>query len=128
MRPRAGAAPAEPGGEPEVANALAREALRQVGKDPQALVIWKRAINDPRLPAGDRSDLIEDLNDEGYDDEGAFTAADLRLILARLDLIEHEMPLAMDATNAWALTEAYQDLLGMLAKARTDLAARPTRR
>jgi hypothetical protein len=112
----------------EKANELAREALRLVGKDPEALVIWRRAINDPALPAGNRSDLIEDLNDEGYDGQGAFTEADLQLILARLDLIEREMPLAMDATNAWAFTEAYKDLLGMLAKARADVAAAKTAR
>ena len=111
------------GDEPLVANVLAREALRLVGVDPDALVIWRRAINDPRLPAGDRSDLIEDLNDEGYDEQDAFTQADLDLILARLRLIEQEMPFAMDDTNAWAFTEAYQDLLGMLVKARADVAA-----
>ena len=115
-------AAAEPG-EPIVANVLAREALRNVGKDPQALVIWLRAINDPAMPEGDRSDLIEDLNDEGYDDLGSYTEADLQLILARLELIEQQMPLAKDAVNAWAFTEAYQDLLGMLAKARADVAA-----
>jgi len=110
-------------GEPIVANVLAREALRNVGKDPQALVIWLRAINDPAMPEGDRSDLIEDLNDEGYDDLGSYTEADLQLILARLELIEQQMPLAKDAVNAWAFTEAYQDLLGMLGKARADVAA-----
>jgi hypothetical protein len=113
---------AEPG-EPIVANVLAREALRAVGKDPAALVIWLRAINDPAMPEGDRSDLIEDLNDEGYDDLGSYTEADLQLILARLELIEQQMPLAKDAVNAWAFTEAYQDLLGMLGKARADVAA-----
>ena len=116
------------GDEPLVANVLAREALRLVGKDPDALVIWRRAINDPRLQAGDRSDLIEDLNDEGYDEQDAFTQADLDLILARLRLIEQEMPFAMDDTNAWAFTEAYQDLLGMLVKARADVAAAKAKR
>jgi hypothetical protein len=112
------------GGEPRVANVLAREALRAVGKDPAALAVWLRAVNDPNLPSGERSDLIEDLNDEGYEGQGSFTEGDLQLILARLDLIEQQMPLAMDDVNAVAFTEAYKDLLAMLAKARADLAAR----
>ena len=90
--------------------------------------IWLRAITDPDLPSGDRSDLIEDLNDEGYEGQGTFSDADLQLILARLDLIERQLPLALDNVNAVAFTEAYKDLLGMLAKARREIAARNDKR
>jgi hypothetical protein len=100
--------------EPIVTVELARAALRSVGKDRGAEAIWKRAINDPGLPAGVRSDLIEDLNDEGYLDPDELKPEDLPLILARLRLIERQWPYAMDETNAAAFQEAYMDLLEML--------------
>jgi hypothetical protein len=114
-------APAESGAvlpEPIVAEPLARNALRLVGKDPAAEAIWERAINDPGLPANARSDLIEDLNDEGFPDHRDLTAADIPLILARLRLIERLSPLAMDDVNVAAFAEAYKDLLAMLARLR----------
>jgi hypothetical protein len=114
-------APAEAGAalpEPIVAEPLARNALKLVGKDPAAEAIWERAINDPGLPANARSDLIEDLNDEGLPDHRDLTAADIPLILARLRLIERLSPLAMDDVNVAAFAEAYKDLLAMLARLR----------
>jgi hypothetical protein len=106
--------------EPVIDEAMARAALRAVGKDPAAEAIWRRAINDPGLPRGVRSDLIEDLNDEGYADPDHLTQDDLPLILARLRLIEELSPLAMDEVNAAAFAEAYKDLLDMLARLRAS--------
>ncbi len=100
-------------GEPGVAVELAFRALRYVGADPEAEKTWRRAIDDPRTPASARSDLIEDLNDEGYTDNSHPTDADLQLILARLELIERLAPHAIDEVNAAAFEEAYKDLLNM---------------
>lgn len=100
-------------GEPAVTKELAFRALALVGVDPEAEKTWLRAIDDPNLPDGVRSDLIEDLNQEGYTDNSHPTKADLPLILARLELIERLAPLAKDEVNASAFEEAYKDLLEM---------------
>jgi len=92
---------------------LARVALSLVGKDAEAEVIWLAAINNPDLPANERKDLIEDLNEDGFADPRRPTADDLPLIESRLKLIEDLLPDAMDETNAAALLEAYKDLIGM---------------
>lgn len=93
--------------------ALARAALRLIGRDATAEKTWVRAINDSQMPADDRHDLIEDLADEGFPDSDRPTAADLPMILARLALIERLRPYAMDKINADAFDEAYKDLLEM---------------
>ncbi len=92
---------------------LAFRALWYVGVDPEAEKTWMKAINDPNMSPGVRSDLIEDLNDEGYTDNNNPTKEDLPLILARLELIERLAPYAMDQVNADAFEEAYKDLLNM---------------
>jgi hypothetical protein len=111
--PRDRGAPGDPSAEPAVSAELAFRALRYVGVDPEAERTWQRAIRDPDMPAGVRSDLIEDLNQEGYRDNGRPTAEDLPLILARLELIERLAPLESDPVNAAAFAEAYKDLLAM---------------
>jgi hypothetical protein len=65
------------------------------------------------MPARVRSDLIEDLNQEGYTDNSHPGKADLPLIRARLELIERLAPYARDTVNAAAFGEAYKDLLAM---------------
>ena len=107
--------PSGSGGTPRVNARLAFRALLYVGVDPEAEKTWMQAINDPNLPAGVRSDLIEDLNDEGYEDPSGnhLTKKDLPLILARLEIIERLAPYAMDKVNADAFEEAYKDLLNM---------------
>ncbi|MDQ3439240.1 MAG: hypothetical protein M3478_02685, partial [Planctomycetota bacterium] len=74
------------------------------------------AINSADISADDRSDLIEDLNEDGFADPKNLTRDDLPLILNRLDLIEREAPYAMDDVNAAAFAEAYKDLVNMYAK------------
>jgi hypothetical protein len=118
-RGRGAAAAAEPdvgGAEPLVPLPDARAALGALGSDPEAEEVWTRAINDPDMPANARKDLIEDLNEEGFDDPKHVTADDLPLILNRIELIERLAPAAADDVNADAFAEAYKDLLNMAAK------------
>lgn len=91
----------------------AREALIYAGADPKATEIWAVAINNPDLPANERKDLIEDLNEEGFADPKNLTAEDLPLILSRIELIEMMAPTAMDQVNADAFQEAHKDLVNM---------------
>ncbi|HTL30514.1 MAG TPA: hypothetical protein VL282_14885 [Tepidisphaeraceae bacterium] len=99
---------------------LARQALDLVGFDVYAEAVWVNAINDPSVSAHDRQDLIEDLNENGFDDPGHVTADDLPLIESRIALIEDLAPFAMDDVNAAAFAEAYKDLVNMHAKAMAD--------
>ena len=91
----------------------ARNALKEVGTNIEAESVWMAAISDPNMPAGQRKDLIEDLNEEGFADPKHLTAADLPRIENRLALIEELAPDAMDQTNADAFEEAYKDLTNM---------------
>src|SRR5882724_918872 len=92
---------------------IARDALALVGFDPEAELYWFAAINDLSLPANERQDLIEDLNEEGLPDPKHPTPEDLPLILNRLALIEAVGPDAADEVNADAFVEAYKDLLNL---------------
>lgn len=92
---------------------VAREALSLVGLDPEAEAYWLAAINDLSLPANERQDLIEDLNEEGLADPRHPTPDDLPLILNRIALIESIGPDAADEVNADAFIEAYKDLLNL---------------
>lgn len=103
--------------EPGIPEALARVALRFCGIDPAAEETWTRAINDPQLSEDARSNLIEDLNEDGFPDPSHMTRADIPLILERMRLIERLAPHAMDEVNAAAFREAYKDLVNMLAEA-----------
>ena len=78
--------------------------------DADAEAYWYGAINNPSLPANERQDLIEDLNEEGLSDPKRPTADDLPLIVSRLRIIEEVGPGAMDTVNADAFLEAYKDL------------------
>jgi hypothetical protein len=92
----------------------AREALKLVGADPGAEMYWVQAINNPNLSKNERKDLIEDLNDEGYENRKKPTEADVQLIRNRIKLIEELEPRAMDDVNAAAFKEVYKDLQKML--------------
>ncbi len=95
---------------PFIPHDLAREALNSVGADPDAEAVWVAAINDPGLTAHQRSDLIEDLNENGFADPRHVTLDELPLVLSRLDLIEQLAPDAMDEVNEAAFKEAHKDL------------------
>jgi len=100
---------------PEIQDPTARLALSFVGADPEAESYWVSAINDPNLPAEERKDLIEDLNEDGLSDPKHPGPQDVPLIVSRLRLIEELAPLAMDPVNAAAFGEAYKDLNNLLA-------------
>ena len=93
-----------------------------VGLDLDAELYWVASINDPTLPAAERQDLIEDLNEVGLSDPKHPTPDDLPLILSRLELIEELWPWAMDGVNDEAFDEAYKDLenLAELAQGRGE--------
>jgi hypothetical protein len=92
---------------------LARLALSFVGADPQANEFYQKAINDLNLPKGDRKNLIEDLNQDGFADKKNLNAGDLPLIENRIALIEQLAPAATDPINLAAFKEAYKDLINM---------------
>jgi hypothetical protein len=102
--------------EPLVPHDLAREALKSVGADAGAETVWITAINDPGLTSQQRSDLIEDLNEEGFADPKHVTPDELPLVLNRIELIEQLAPDAMDQTNLDAFEEAYKDLTNIAEK------------
>lgn len=109
---QSGRAPREPLHDP-----MAREALTWVGLEPSAEAYWHAAINDPNLPARERQDLIEDLNEDGLSDPRYPSPDDLPLILSRIELIQAVGPYAMDKVNADAFQEAYKDLVNLAAVA-----------
>jgi hypothetical protein len=89
-----------------------REALALIGHDPAADEVWIEVINDPSVSANARSNLIEDLNEDGLQYRN-LTQADLPVIQYRIQLIEDLRPYAMDKTNADAFDEAHKDLVNM---------------
>ena len=113
--------PAAPSGQdsrlddPAVKEKRGREALAMIGHSPEADQVWIQAINDPTLSASARSNLIEDLNEDGLSYRN-LTTADLPVIQYRIDLVEGLRPYAMDKTNADAFDEARKDLVNMEAR------------
>ena len=105
-------------GDPPTTDILAREMLSFVGMDPDATDYWVGAINDPGLPAGERKNLIEDLNEDGLPDPKYPTMEDLPLIMSRIRLIEQLVADAMDQDNLAAFAEAYKDLINLADLAR----------
>jgi hypothetical protein len=97
----------------EIQDPDARVALSLVGADPDAEEYWVAAINDASLPANERKDLIEDLNEDGLSDPKHPSPGDMRLIFNRLRLIQGLE--AMDQVNADALQEVNKDLKNLLA-------------
>lgn len=98
---------------PPIEDPDARAALSLVGTDPQAEEYWVSAINNPNLPAEERKDLIEDLNQDGLSDPQHPGPQDMPVILNRIKLIETLEPDSMDQVNADAFAEAYKDLVNL---------------
>lgn len=96
-----------------VQDPTARVALSYVGMDPEAEAYWIAAISDPNLPAEERKDLIEDLNEDGLANPHLATPGDLAVIASRIQLIEELAPLSIDQGNADAFAEAYKDLVNL---------------
>lgn len=95
---------------------LARLALNYVGVDAQANEFYQKTINDMTLTKGHRSNLIEDLNEDGLNFRN-LTPRDLPIIENRIALIEQLAPHAADAVNAAAFKEAHKDLVNMRERA-----------
>ena len=91
----------------------ARIALGMIGYDPDADGVWIQLINDPSLSENARSNLIEDLNEDGFADPDNPTVDELPMIEYRIALIDDHAPFAMDKTNADAFAEARKDLVNM---------------
>ena len=92
---------------------LARLALNYVGADSQANEFYQKAIGDMNLTPGQRRNLIEDLNQDGFTDLKNLGARDLPLIENRMALIEQLAPKETDPVNIEAFKEAYKDLVNM---------------
>jgi hypothetical protein len=84
--------------------------------DSDAEQYWLAAIYDTNLPANEREDLMEDLNETGFADPKNLTADDLPLIASRLALISAILP-NTDDFMAPHLLEAQKDLVKMSAQA-----------
>jgi len=97
---------------------MARVALSFVGKgDPYAEEYWIEAIFNPNLPDGkEREDLMEDLNEVGFDDPKHPGPDDIPVILRRMELILDVAPYGDDFMLEH-LGEAYKDLVNMYLKA-----------
>jgi hypothetical protein len=102
--------------DPLVPHDMARAALAGVGADPDAEQVWLAAINDRAMTPKQRSDLIEDLNEQGFDDPAHVRPDELPIVLNRLALIEEHAADAMDDVNAAAFAEAYKDLTNIADK------------
>ncbi len=99
--------------DPSKKEPLVRYALSFAGADEQATAFWHKAITDPALPFGQRRELIEDLNQDGFQNEKNPTARDAQLIAQRLALVDQlhneiDNPVLKDA---WR--EAGKDLQNM---------------
>lgn len=95
---------------------LVRLALAYVGADAQADAFYQAAVSDLSLTKSHRSNLIEDLNEDGFPDPKHLTLGDLPLIQNRIQLIEQVAPNHTDPVNVAAFKEAYKDLVNMRAK------------
>ena len=100
--------------DPRAKERRARVALGMIGYDPEADEVWIRLINDPSLSANARSNLIEDLNEDGFADPDNPTLDELPMIEYRIELIEDLQPYAMDKVNSDAFKEAHKDLVNMV--------------
>ncbi len=100
--------------DPRAKERRARVALSMIGYDPDADEVWIELINDPSLSANARSNLIEDLNEDGFADPDNPTLDELPMIEYRIELIEDLLPYAMDKVNEDAFKEARKDLVNMV--------------
>ncbi len=96
---------------------LARLALNFAGADAQADALYKIAIKDPSLTPDSRRELIEDLNQDGFDNLKNFSERDVQLIKNRLTLINNYRQDTDPKIITDAFNEAKKDLENMLAKA-----------
>ena len=104
--------------DPRAKERRARIALGMIGYDAEADEVWIQLINDPGLSENARSNLIEDLNEDGFADPDNPTLDELPMIEYRIELIEDLLPYAMDEVNSDAFKEARKDLVNMVERLR----------
>ena len=104
--------------DPRAKEQRARVALGMIGYDTEADEVWIQLINDPSLSENARSNLIEDLNEDGFADPDNPTLDELPMIEYRLELIEDLLPYAIDTVNSDAFKEARKDLVNMVDRLR----------
>ena len=95
---------------------LGRFALNYAGLNPQADELWRTSIFDKSISLEDRRDLIEDLNDDGFENRRQLTERDIQLARNRLALIARFQKDADEKTLP-AFAEAQKDLQNMLERA-----------
>jgi hypothetical protein len=96
---------------------LVRAALAWVGVDDHAEQFFAAAIADPNLSPGARKNLVEDLNQDGFEHPNQHTVPDLEIIERRLMLIDRLAPATKDPVLTAAFAEAKKDLVAMRDKA-----------
>lgn len=84
-------------------------ALAFAGADANANNLSIEAINDPALTLNHRSNLVENLDEDGVANARNLRADDLPLIDSRIELIEQLAPRAMGEVNLAAFKEACKD-------------------
>jgi hypothetical protein len=99
--------------DPSKKEPLVRYALTFAGEDAKATEFWHKAITDPKFPHDQRRELIEDLNQDGFQNEDHPTARDAQLIAKRLALIERHWNEVDDPAIKDAWHEAGKDLQNM---------------
>ncbi|MBA4150471.1 MAG: hypothetical protein H0X66_20360 [Verrucomicrobia bacterium] len=104
---------------------LGRFALNFAGLNPQADALWRHAILDKTLPLSERNELIEDLNQDGFESTKNPTARDLVLITNRLALIERHRGEADHRRITDGFNEAERDLRRMLERHAARQAQKP---
>lgn len=103
--------------DPDQKEPLARVALNFAGTDPRADALWSSAIFDQSINPDKRRELIEDLNQDGFENLKSLTDRDVALIQSRLGLIDKYGNQADSPVIQKAFAEAQKDLQDMLAKA-----------
>ena len=95
---------------------LGRFALNFAGSNLQADDLWHTSIMDKNLSLDARRELIEDLNQDGYDNLKSPTARDLMIMTNRLALIDRFRAESDHKVISGAFDEAEKDLRKMIQK------------
>ncbi|MFO0985004.1 MAG: hypothetical protein U1E76_25285 [Planctomycetota bacterium] len=99
---------------PPIPELLARAALRLVGVDQAAERTWIAAIDQATLAPDARSNLIEDLNEDGFPDLTTSPRPICRSSSRAFASSSASRPARWTDVNAAAFEEAYKDLIDML--------------
>jgi hypothetical protein len=101
---------------PQELAAQAQAALSLVGSSQEANAYWYAAVNNPGVPALERTVLIAALSEAGFEDRNNLTEDDLPLILSRIAILRRLAENPLDQANAAAIEAAYNELVDMAAE------------